>query len=88
MSSDLCLDLFDLFYSLALVEPIQEEVDIGSRAELLVVVLTERSLGGLVLIRDWEETVDDRRASSHDVGPVDVGQGSLGEDREVVAKLP
>lgn len=54
------LDGLDLLDGLRFGEAIQEQVDIGRRAELLVVELAKAALGARVLFRDWDQTVDDR----------------------------
>lgn len=52
------LDLFDLLDGLIVVESVEKEVDIRSRAEFLVVIFAKLALGGVELFGDGEKAVD------------------------------
>jgi hypothetical protein len=75
--SDGSFDLLDLLNGLVMIEAIEEEVDIGSGTKLLVVVLPQLSLGGVELVWNRQEAVDDRGAGSHNVAPVKVDKRRL-----------
>jgi hypothetical protein len=51
-------NVLDLLNGLLFGEAIQEQVDIGSRAELLMVELAKAAFGTVVLLRDGQEAVD------------------------------
>lgn len=67
--ADAGLDVLDLLNGLLLGEPVQEQINIGSRAELLVVELAETTLGPVELFRDREQGVDDGRPCCNHVVP-------------------
>jgi hypothetical protein len=60
--ADPTFDLFDLLDGLLLGETVQEQIDVGSRAELLMVELAEATLGTVVLLRNGKQGVDHRRS--------------------------
>lgn len=70
-----------------MIDTVEEQVDIRSRTELLMVILTQLALGGIELRRDGQQSVDNRRTSGNYVIPVQVGKGRLGEDVEVLAEI-
>lgn len=72
--SDGLLDRLDLLNSLVVGEPVEEEIDIRGRTELLMVILAELALGGVEFLGNGEKAVDDRRASGHNIAPVQVDQ--------------
>ena len=80
-------DLLDLFHGLVVVQAIQEQVDVGRGAELLVVVLAKLALGGVELLGDRQEAVDDGGARGHDIVPVHVHHGGFRKDIEVLLEL-
>ena len=68
--TDGLFNLLDLLDRLLLIEAVQEEIDIGRRAKLLVVIFTELSLARVELSRHGEETIDDGRARGNNVAPI------------------
>jgi len=67
--ADAGLDVLDLLNGLFLGEPVQEQIDIGSRTELLVVEFAEATLGPVELFRHRKQSVDNRRSCRHHVIP-------------------
>lgn len=63
------LDVFDLLDSFLFGEPVQEEIDIGRRAELFVVELAKTTLGAVVLVRDGKKSVGHRGSRGNHVAP-------------------
>lgn len=53
------LDLLDLLNGLVMGEPVEKEIDIRSRAELLMVVLAQPALGRIEFLGDGQKTVHD-----------------------------
>ena len=85
--SDSALDLLNLVDSLIMSKAVQEEIDIRSGTELLVVVLAELPLGGVELGGDRQQAIDNRRSGGNHIVPVHVNHGRLGEDVEVLLEL-
>lgn len=85
--SDGLLDVFHLVNGLLVGEAVQEKIKIGSRAELVVVVLSELSLRDLEVGGDRQKTVDNRGTSRNDIAPVHFDERRFREDVEVVLKL-
>jgi hypothetical protein len=81
------LNRLDLLDSFLVGETIEEQIDIRSRAELLMVVFSQLALGGVIFLGDGEKAVDDRGTSSHDIFPVHIGKRRLGEDVEVALEF-
>lgn len=81
------LELLDLLNRLLMVQVVEKEIDVGCRAELLMVVFPELALRGVELLGNWKQSVDDGRSSSNDIVPLDINERRLGEDIEVLLKL-
>jgi hypothetical protein len=56
--TDSRLDVFDLLNGLLFREPVEKEINIRGRAELLMVELTKRTLGAVILVRNWKQGVN------------------------------
>lgn len=85
--ADAGLDLLDLSNGSLFGKAVQEEVDIGGRAELLMVELAHGPHGAVKLLRDRQNTVDDRTTSGNDVIPIHLGEGALGEEIKIALKV-
>lgn len=64
----------ELLDGLLFGEAVQEQIDIGSRAEFLVVKLAKSALGAIILFWDGKQTVDDSRPRCDDIAPNDRGK--------------
>lgn len=81
------LNLLDLLDGLLLGKAVQEQIDIRSRGELLMVELTHQPLGAAVLLGNRQDAVDDRGTSSNDIVPVQLDKRRLGKDVEVLPEV-
>lgn len=67
--ADAGLNVLDLLNRLLLGESVQEQIDIGSRTELLVIEFTKTTLGPVELFRHREQSVDNRGSRGNHVVP-------------------
>lgn len=84
---DLVLDVSDLFDRLLLRQSVQEQVDIRGRGKLLMVEFSQGALRVTEFLRYRHETSDHGASSDHDIAPVNITQGTLGEDTKVGLKV-
>lgn len=83
----LALNLLDLLNRLLLGKTIQEQIDIRSRRELLMIELAHQPLGAAVLLGNRQDAVDNGGAGRNDIVPVQLDKRRLGEDVEVSLEL-
>lgn len=67
--ADAGLNVLDLLNGLLLGESVQEQIDIGSRTELLVIEFAKTTLGPVELFRHRKQSVDNRRSRGNHVVP-------------------
>ena len=81
------LNLLDLLNRLLLSQPVQEQINIRSRRELLMIELAHQPLGAAVLLGNRQDAVDHRGTRSNDIIPVQLNQRRLGKNIKILPKL-